>query len=106
VLGAKSIQVQSGLLGALVDLSWRARLQPIDRGWLDLAFSVPLLDCARAARNLDWRPQWSSTAAFADVIEGVAHQAHAESPPLRRRSMIEQLRRDATVGPITTRHLS
>jgi UDP-glucose 4-epimerase len=70
-----------------------------------MAFSVPLLDCSRAQRELDWHPEWSSTAALADVMEGVKKQAHTESPPLRRRSMLEQLRRDATEGPMTTRHL-
>jgi UDP-glucose 4-epimerase len=105
VLGAKAVHVPSGILGALVDLSWRARLQPIDRGWLDMAFSVPLLDCSRARRTLDWRAGWSSTAALADVINGVAQEAHTESPPLRRRSMLEQLQRDVTKGLMTTRHL-
>lgn len=105
VLGAKSIQVPSGLLGTLVDLSWRARLQPIDRGWLDMAFSVPLLDCSRARTELDWRPQWSATEALADVIEGISQEAHADSPPLRRRSIVEQLQRDVSEGLMTTRHL-
>ncbi|GFG50286.1 epimerase [Mycolicibacterium agri] len=105
VLGAKAIHVPSGLLGALVDVSWRARLQPIDRGWLDMAFSVPLLDCARAGDKLDWHPQWSSLAALADVLKGVGQQAHTESPPLRRRSMVEQARRDLTQGLLTTRRL-
>jgi hypothetical protein len=31
-------------------LSWRAQLQHIDRGWIDLAFNVPLLDSSRAQR--------------------------------------------------------
>ncbi|MCT7658804.1 NAD-dependent epimerase/dehydratase family protein [Mycobacterium deserti] len=105
VLGAKSIHVPSGVLGTLVDVSWRARLQPIDRGWIDMAFSVPLLDCARAEAELDWHPQWSSIAALEDVIRGVAQEAHAESPPLRRRSLLEQLHRDLTEGQLTTRRL-
>lgn len=105
VLGAKAIQVPSGLLGAVVDLSWRARLQPIDRGWLDMAFTVPLLDTTRARDELGWAPQWSSTDALADVIEGVAEEAHTDSPPLRRRSMVEQLYRDLTKGLMTTRRL-
>jgi hypothetical protein len=92
-------------LGALVDLSWRWRLQPIDRGWLDMAFSVPLLDCSWAARELGWAPRWSSTGALADVIEGVAEDAHAASPPLRRRSMAEHIHRDLTMGSMTKRHL-
>ena len=42
-LGARPVHIPSGVLGALVDLSWRARLQHIDRGWLDMAFTVPLI---------------------------------------------------------------
>ena len=105
VLNAKPIHLPAGILGTLADLSWRARLQPVDRGWLDMAFSVPLLDCSRAEKELDWHPQWSSLAALADLMEGVANHAAAESPPLRGRSMLEQLRRDATEGPMTTRTL-
>ena len=105
VLDAWPIHVPAGLLGTLVDLSWRARLQPIDRGWLDMAFSVPLLDCSRARSELDWQPRHSSVQALADVIDGVAGQAHTDSPPLRRRSMLEQLHRDLTKGPMSTRQL-
>ncbi|BBX67136.1 NAD-dependent epimerase/dehydratase family protein [Mycolicibacterium psychrotolerans] len=105
VLGSFPVHVPSRVLGALVDLSWRMRLQPIDRGWLDLAFSVPLLDCGRARTELGWQPRWSSVAALTDVITGVAEQAHTESPPLRARSMVEQVRRDLTEGLMTTRHL-
>lgn len=102
---AMPIHVPSGLLGALVELSWRVRLQPIDRGWLDMAFTVPLLNCARAGAELGWRPRWSSVAALSDILTGVAQQAHTDSPPLRRRSLLEQLRRDLTEGQLTTRHL-
>ncbi|WP_111509159.1 NAD-dependent epimerase/dehydratase family protein [Mycobacterium kyogaense] len=105
VLGSFQIHVPSRVLSTLVDLSWRAGLQPIDRGWLDLAFSVPLLDCSRARSELGWEPQWSSVAALADVVTGVALQSHSDSPPLRARSMIEQLRRDFTEGMLTTRQL-
>lgn len=105
VLDAGQIHVPSQILGALVDLTWRARLQPIDRGWLDMAFSVPLLDCSRAGRELGWEPEWSSVSALADVLGGVARQACAESPPLRRRSLLEQLRLDLTRGLMTSRHL-
>lgn len=105
VLNAKPVHVPSGVLGALVDVSWRARLQPIDRGWIDMAFSVPLLDCGRAQAELEWAPRWNAVDALADVIGGVSQEAHTESPPLRRRSLIEQFQRDLTKGLLTTRHL-
>ena len=73
-LGARPVHIPSGVLGALVDLSWRARLQHIDRGWLDLAFTVPLLDCSRARTELGWAPKWTSTEALADLLDGVANQ--------------------------------
>ncbi|WP_029111728.1 NAD-dependent epimerase/dehydratase family protein [Mycobacterium sp. URHB0044] len=103
VLGAKPIHVPSAVLGGLADVAWRLRLQPVDRGWLDMAFSVPLLDCGRARAELDWSPTWSSTEALADVITGIGEHAHYGSPPLRRRSLLDRLRRDFTAGPITTR---
>jgi len=104
-LGARPVHIPSGVLGALVDLSWRARLQHIDRGWLDMAFTVPLLDCSRASRELGWVPQWSSTDALADLLDGVEHRIYTDSPPLRRRSMLDLLRRDVTEGLISSRRL-
>jgi hypothetical protein len=86
-----------------VNLSWRARLQHIDRGWLDLAFTVPLLDCTRARKELGWTPKWTSVDALADLLDGVAHQAHTDSPALRQRSMLDLLRRDVTQGLISSR---
>jgi UDP-glucose 4-epimerase len=88
-----------------VDHSWRARLQHIDRGWLDMAFTVPLLDCSRGRRELGWVPQWSSTDALADLLDGVAQQTYTESAPLRQRSMLDLLRRDVTEGLISSRRL-
>ncbi|TRW87974.1 NAD-dependent epimerase/dehydratase family protein [Mycolicibacterium sp. 018/SC-01/001] len=105
VLGSFQIHVPSRVLSTLTDLSWRAGLQPVDRGWLDLLFSVPLLDCSRAHSELGWEPQWSSVAALADVVTGVALQAHSDSPPLRSRSVFEQIRRDLTEGALTMRRL-
>ena len=104
-LGARPVHIPSGVLGTLVDLSWRARLQHIDRGWLDLAFTVPLLDCSRARTELGWTPKWTSTDALADLLDGVANGMHADSPPLRQRSLLDLLRRDVTEGLISSRRL-
>ena len=105
VLGARPVHVPSGVLGALVNLSWRARVQHIDRGWIDLAFTVPLLDCSRARTELGWAPKWTAKDALADLLKGVEEHAHTDSPPLRRRSLIDLLRRDVTDGLISSRRL-
>jgi UDP-glucose 4-epimerase len=105
VLGARPIHVPSAVLGPLVDASWRARLQPIDRGWLDLAFSLPLLATDRARTELGWSPRWDAVDALADVVDGMVHGRGTESPVLRPRSFLRALNRDVVAGPLTTRHV-
>ncbi|PJE24080.1 MAG: epimerase [Mycobacterium sp.] len=102
-LGAKAIHVPAGLLGPLVQATWRARLQPIDRGWLDMAFSAPLLATDRARQELGWTPRWSSLDAFADLIDGLLHDKGMPSPVLWPRSLRTALMRDVSHGPVTTR---
>lgn len=106
VLGARAVHIPLPLLGALVGLTWRARLQPVDRGWLDLAYAVPLQDCARARDELGWAPAWAPTEAMADLLDGIAHLAHTGSAPLRRRSVPDLVRRDLTDGLISSRRFS
>jgi UDP-glucose 4-epimerase len=105
VLGAKPIHVPSGLLRPIVQASWLARLQPIDQGWLDMAFSVPLLSTARARDVLGWTPQHDALQALADVIDGFTHHNDAPSPVLKSRSFVDSVRRDVSDGPITTRRV-
>lgn len=105
VLRAHPIHVPSGLLGLAVEASWRARLQPIDRGWLDMAFTLPLLNTGRARDVLDWSPRWESAAALADLIDGFLHDSGTPSPVLRSRSLVEALGRDVTAGPLTVRRV-
>ncbi|MBV8861646.1 MAG: NAD-dependent epimerase/dehydratase family protein [Mycobacterium sp.] len=105
VLGARSVHVPSAVLRPLVQTSWRLRLQPIDRGWLDLAFSVPLLDTARARRVLDWSPRWDAVEALADLVDGLVHGTGTPSPVLRPRSFLRAISRDVSEGPITSRHV-
>jgi nucleoside-diphosphate-sugar epimerase len=102
-LGARPVHVPSSLLRSAVALSWRTRLQPIDEGWLDLSFSVPLLDTARAREVLDWTPQYTAAAALEDMGEGFKHCADTESPVLSYRGPLTSMLRDLTAGPITDR---
>ncbi|WP_422745319.1 NAD-dependent epimerase/dehydratase family protein [Mycobacterium sp. WMMD1722] len=104
-LGALPVHIPSALLRPAVALSWRARLQPIDEGWLDMAFSVPLLDTARARTVLDWLPQFSSAEALADMGQGFKHCAETESPVLSYRGPLTSMLRDLTAGPITDRRV-
>lgn len=102
-LRAWPVHVPAAVLGLLADASWRTRLQPIDRGWLDLMFSVPLLDTQRARTVLDWSPRWRSTEVLADVIDGFLDTSGTPSPVLDSRSFAEAVARDASAGPLTVR---
>jgi nucleoside-diphosphate-sugar epimerase len=105
VVRAHPVHLPSALLGVLVEASWRARLQPIDRGWLDMAFSLPLLDTGRARSVLGWSPRWESTAALADLIDGFLHDSGTPSPVLHSRSFVEAITRDVIKGPLTLRRV-
>jgi UDP-glucose 4-epimerase len=105
VLGTRPIHVPSAVLKLLVDASWRARLQPIDRGWLDMAFALPLLATDRARAVLGWSPRWGSVEALADVVEGMMQGCGTASPVLRPRSLFEALSRDVSKGPLTIRRV-
>lgn len=102
---ARPVHVPSSVLGLLVEASWRARLQPLDRGWLDMAFSLPLLATDRAREVLGWSPRWDSVAALADLIDGFLHESGTHSPVLRSRSLAEALTRDVHEGPLTLRRV-
>ncbi|GAA1994993.1 NAD-dependent epimerase/dehydratase family protein [Nakamurella flavida] len=105
-LGAKAVQLPAKVLRGAADLAWRLHLQPLDPGWIDLAFGVPLLDTTRARDVLGWAPTVDARRALGELIEGMRDRDATASPVLRRRSTREQLTDLLTVGPITRRRKS
>ncbi len=103
--GAWTVHLPAPVLRTAAALAWRARIQPVDPGWLDLAFAVPLMDSARARRELGWEPSVDARAALAEVVAGMAEAAGTASPVLRPRSVVEQLAQLARRGPIGDRRL-
>lgn len=87
LLGARRIlPLRLGLLRAVVDITWRARLQATDAGWVDMAAGAPIMDTTRAREILGWNPSRSSLEAIAEVLAGMGRGAGvAGSPPLRAR---------------------
>jgi nucleoside-diphosphate-sugar epimerase len=73
------------VLRAAAAVTWRARLQPVEPGWIDLAAGVPLLSSARAAVELGWTPRIDALDAVAELFTGMAEHAGAPSPALRER---------------------
>jgi UDP-glucose 4-epimerase len=64
------------VLRAIVDATWRARIQATDPGWLDLATAVPVMSTQRARTVLGWSPEISSIDAMAEVVDAIADRAN------------------------------
>ncbi len=104
VLGARPVHVPSAVLRALVSATWHARLQPVDPGWLDLGFAVPLMDTSRAQGELGWAPRLDAVSVLAETVAGMRDGASDRSPVLRPRSVPRQLVGALRRGPVTRRH--
>ncbi|MET3369774.1 UNVERIFIED_CONTAM: UDP-glucose 4-epimerase [Jeotgalibacillus campisalis] len=74
------------VLRAVVEVSWRLRLQVTDGGWVDMAANAPIMDTARAHALLGWSPKHSSLESLAEMLDGIgAGRGRKGSPPLRPR---------------------
>lgn len=69
---------------ALAGAAWRARLQPTEPGWLDLAAAAPLMDTARAREQLGWQPRRDGRETLHELLDGIAAQAGTASPAMRQ----------------------
>jgi len=102
-LGARPVHVPSPLVRAAMATSWRLHLQQVDPGWLDLAFALPLLDCGRARRELDWAPTKDAVSVLQEVVDGMRDTAWDASPVLRLRTPLRQVVAALRRGPLTER---
>lgn len=102
-LGARLVHVPSGVLRAAVSASWHARVQPLDPGWIDMAFAVPLLDCARAGSELGWTPARDAVAVLDETIEGMQDGASGRSPVLRPRTVFASVATAFRNGSVSRR---
>ena len=103
VLGARLVHVPFRLLRTATDLSWRARVQPLDAGWVALAEQVPLLRTDHARDVLGWTPSTTSHQLLAEVVDGMRSAASGTSAPLRERRVPAELVELARRGPVWRR---
>lgn len=85
-LGARPVDLPPRVARALMDWSWRLRLQPSPPGWLDMALRVPLMDSGRARSELGWQPRVSALDALLELMEGVRRSEGMPTPPLDPRT--------------------
>jgi len=82
LLRARPVRVPVGVLRAVAEATWRARLQPTPAGWLDMGLGVPVMDTRRAREELGWTAKRSSGEALLELLEGLCERAGADTPPL------------------------
>ena len=104
-LGARPVHVPRSVVRAATALTWRARLQPLGPGWMDLAATSPLLDSTRASTELGWVPTVDPRAALREVVSGMREQAWGGSPALRRRTLPRSVARALSAGAVSRRAL-
>jgi nucleoside-diphosphate-sugar epimerase len=102
-LGARPVHVPSQVVRAAASAAWHARLQPVDPGWVDLAFALPLMDTSRAKDELGWEPRVDAISVLRETLDGIREQASGPTPVLRPRTVVAQLRAAVTRGPVTSR---
>jgi nucleoside-diphosphate-sugar epimerase len=102
-LHARPVHVPFPVLRTAADLTWRAHLQPVDAGWVDMARRVPVLDSGRAHAELGWSPAHDALDVLAEMVEALATPGHGSTPVLRPRSITDGLRRAVRQGPVSQR---
>lgn len=85
LFGAKRVRIKPELLRNAVAIAWRLRLVAASEGWVDLAFSVPLMDCRRAHEELGWTATRRADRALLELVEGMREGAGLKTPPLEPR---------------------
>jgi UDP-glucose 4-epimerase len=82
MLDARRIKLPARLLRAGAAATFALRLQPTEPGWVDMGLAVPMLDSARARRELGWEPRHRATDTLLELIDGMHRGTDYATPPL------------------------
>ena len=86
MLDARTVPLPAAVLRGGAALTFRLRLQPSEPGWVDMALAVPVMDTARARRELGWEPRHTATDALLELLAGMREGTDIDTPPLARDS--------------------
>ncbi|WP_375487089.1 NAD-dependent epimerase/dehydratase family protein [uncultured Jatrophihabitans sp.] len=85
VFGGVGPALSASVLRKAAELTYRARLQPTEPGWVDLAVESPLLDTARL-RGLGWAPTHAADDVLGRFVDAMGRGAGRPGPLLHRRN--------------------
>jgi nucleoside-diphosphate-sugar epimerase len=97
VFGGVGPALPPAVIRAAATLTWHARLQPTEPGWIDLAAQVPQLDSGRLAA-LGWQPAHAATEVLGRFVDALSRGAGRPGPLLRPRSRGDRARRPGPAG--------
>lgn len=83
LLGARVVRLPAGPPRALLAGAWHLRLLPVSPHLFDAVLRLPLMDTARARRELGWAPRYSAQDALEDFLRGLREHAGLPTAPLR-----------------------
>ncbi|MBB2993061.1 nucleoside-diphosphate-sugar epimerase [Mycolicibacterium iranicum] len=75
LVGARPVAVDPTMMRRAVVALHRLGVVAVTPGWYDVATRSPLMDTAKARRELGWSPTWPSTHAARELIDGLADGA-------------------------------
>ena len=82
VLGARPVPLPEAALRLGADLTWKLRLQPSPKGWVDMALNVPIMSTRRIRDELGWQETRTSGEALLDLLAGMRDGSGVDTPPL------------------------
>ncbi len=103
ILRSTGIDFRASTLRALAHTTWRLHIQPVDGGWIDLAYSTPLLNCTRVHDELGWSARTDGPDVVRELVEGMLDRAGTASPVLETRSFVERLSMAVRRGGVAAR---
>ncbi|WP_257890360.1 hypothetical protein [Rhodococcus sp. USK10] len=103
--GARLVHVPAPALSILTNLASTLHLSPVHRGWIDLAYATPLVECSRARTLLGWHPRHDTESVLDELVAGIREHSRSSSAVLGERSPAARLRKLLTSGPVTRRKL-
>jgi nucleoside-diphosphate-sugar epimerase len=81
-LGSRTFQLAPAIVRYAAWASWKLRLQPTSPGWLDMGMLSPIMDTARARKELGWKPLFTTEATLRELLDGLREGAGMKTPPL------------------------
>ncbi len=85
LLDARVVRVPARAVRTAVAAGWSMRLLPSSPHLLDAFLRLPLMDCARAHAELDWRPRRAGLEALQELLTGLRRGSGLPTPPMTGR---------------------